>query len=103
MTSSGSTWLRSPHRTISAIRRLILPLNSCSRWCRSYRRPVARQQVERSCRTAVAPHSAVMEEYAMPSPLTVPPRSFHRGLLYAPVVTDLDAFDAHIAFLGIPY
>lgn len=39
----------------------------------------------------------------MSLPLTAPPRQIHRSLLYAPVVTDLDALDAHIAFLGIPY
>lgn len=39
----------------------------------------------------------------MPSFLTVPPRLGHQSFLYAPVVTDLDALDAHFAILGIPY
>jgi len=38
----------------------------------------------------------------MPLPLTIPPRQTHKSLLNAPVVTDLDAIDARIAFLGIP-
>lgn len=39
----------------------------------------------------------------MTVPLTQKPRLGHQSFLYAPVVTDLDALDAHFAFLGIPY
>jgi agmatinase len=35
--------------------------------------------------------------------LTVPPKVGHPTLLYASPAPDLDALDAHIAFLGIPY
>lgn len=39
----------------------------------------------------------------MTCPLTEPAARSYGSLLYAPVCTDLDALDAHIAFLGIPY
>lgn len=39
----------------------------------------------------------------MALPLTVPPKRGHGSFLYSPVVTDLDALDAHVAILGIPY
>jgi agmatinase len=39
----------------------------------------------------------------MDLPLTVPPKTGHKSFLYAPVSTDLDNLDAHIAFLGIPH
>lgn len=39
----------------------------------------------------------------MSLPLTVPPKVGHKSFLYAPLVTDLDGLDAHIAFLGIPF
>ena len=39
----------------------------------------------------------------MAIPLTVPPKTGHKSFLYAPVHTDLDTLDAHIAFLGIPH
>lgn len=39
----------------------------------------------------------------MSLPLTVPPKTGHKSFLYAPICTDLDALDAHIAFLGIPH
>lgn len=39
----------------------------------------------------------------MPLPLTIPSKAAHASFLWAPVDTDLDALDAHIAFLGIPY
>ena len=37
------------------------------------------------------------------SPLTVAARTTPGSFLYAPVDTDLDALDAHVAFLGIPH
>jgi agmatinase len=39
----------------------------------------------------------------MSLPLTVPPRAGHQSFLYSPVVTDLDALEADVAILGIPY
>jgi agmatinase len=39
----------------------------------------------------------------MTLPLTVPPKSRNESFLWSPVVTDLDALDADIAILGIPY
>ena len=39
----------------------------------------------------------------MAFPLTVPSNPGHPSFLWSPVQTDLDALDAHIAFLGIPY
>jgi agmatinase len=36
-------------------------------------------------------------------PLTVPPSQSHQTFLYSPLVTDLDALDAHVAILGIPH
>ena len=39
----------------------------------------------------------------MAIPLTAPPKTGHKSFLYAPVHTDLDTLDAHIAFLGIPH
>jgi agmatinase len=39
----------------------------------------------------------------MTLPLTVPPKAGHNSFLYAPVHTDFDTLDAHIAFLGIPH
>lgn len=37
------------------------------------------------------------------APLTVPADVTHGSFLYAPVCTDLDALDADIVFMGIPY
>lgn len=37
------------------------------------------------------------------TPLTVPPSTVDQTFLYSPLNTDLDALDAHVAFLGIPY
>ena len=39
----------------------------------------------------------------MEVPLTVPPKQGHKTLLYAQSAQDLDALDAHIAVLGIPF
>jgi agmatinase len=39
----------------------------------------------------------------MALPLTVPPSLKHQSLLWSPICTDLDALDAHIAILGIPF
>lgn len=39
----------------------------------------------------------------MALPLTVEPSKAHQSFLFAPISTDLDNLDAHIAFLGIPY
>jgi agmatinase len=39
----------------------------------------------------------------MALPLTVPPSLKHQSLLWSPVCTDLDALDAHIAVLGVPF
>lgn len=39
----------------------------------------------------------------MAPPLCVPPKAGHQTFLYSPLVTDLDALDAHIAFIGMPY
>lgn len=39
----------------------------------------------------------------MSLPLTVAPFSGHDSFLYMPVHTDLENFDAHIAFIGLPY
>ncbi|WP_321868699.1 agmatinase [Paraburkholderia tropica] len=39
----------------------------------------------------------------MSLPLTVAPFAGHPSFLYSPVQTDLDALDAHIAILGMPY
>jgi len=39
----------------------------------------------------------------MPLPLTVPPPVGRQGFLWSPVSTDLDALDAHVAILGMPY
>lgn len=36
-------------------------------------------------------------------PLTVPPPPGHLTFLWSPLQTDLDALDAHVAILGIPY
>ncbi|WP_298954623.1 agmatinase [uncultured Methylobacterium sp.] len=35
--------------------------------------------------------------------LTVPPRAPHQTFLYSPLATDLDALDAHVAFIGMPF
>src|SRR4030081_978791 len=42
-------------------------------------------------------------EDALALPLTVPPSLKHQSLLWSPRCTDLDALDAHIAILGIPF
>jgi agmatinase len=42
-------------------------------------------------------------EDALALPLTVPPSLKHQSLLWSPICTDLDALDAHIAILGIPF
>ncbi len=39
----------------------------------------------------------------MQLPLTIPPKQGHKTLLYATPAMDLDALDAHIAVLGIPF
>ena len=39
----------------------------------------------------------------MALPLTVPPSLKHQSLLWSPICTDLDALDAHVAILGIPF
>lgn len=39
----------------------------------------------------------------MALPLTVPPPLQHQSFLWSPICTDLDALDAHIAILGIPF
>lgn len=39
----------------------------------------------------------------MSAPLTVPPAAPHQTFLYSPLQTDLDALDAHVAILGIPF
>lgn len=39
----------------------------------------------------------------MPLPLTVEPSKPTQSFLWSPISTDLDALDAHIAILGIPY
>jgi agmatinase len=39
----------------------------------------------------------------MPFPLTVPPKTGHKTLLYAELVTDLDSLEADFAVLGMPY
>ena len=39
----------------------------------------------------------------MNDPLTVPPERSPQGFLDFPVVTDLDALDAHFALLGVPF
>lgn len=39
----------------------------------------------------------------MPLPLTVPPSQSHQTFLYSPLATDLDALDAHVAIIGMPY
>ena len=39
----------------------------------------------------------------MAMPLTVPPSTVYQSFLYAPIQTDLDGLDAHVAFLGIPH
>src|SRR5258708_19072208 len=42
-------------------------------------------------------------EDALALPLTRPPSLKHQSLLGSPICTDLDALDAHIAILGIPF
>lgn len=39
----------------------------------------------------------------MSLPLTVPPSTVDETFLYSPLVTELDALDAHVAYLGIPF
>ncbi len=39
----------------------------------------------------------------LPLPLTVWPSLVNEGFLYSPIVTDLDALDAHVAIMGIPH
>src|SRR5581483_536254 len=39
----------------------------------------------------------------MTLPLIVPPTLRHQSLLWSPICTDLDALDAHVAILGIPF
>jgi agmatinase len=39
----------------------------------------------------------------MTTPLTVPPSAVERTFLFSPLCVDLDALDAHVAILGIPY
>ncbi|ALA20414.1 MULTISPECIES: agmatinase [Chelatococcus] len=39
----------------------------------------------------------------MALPLTVPPTTKHQSFLWSPISTDLDALDAHVAILGIPF
>ncbi len=39
----------------------------------------------------------------MPLPLTVPPRQDYKTFLDLPLALDLDALDAHVAILGLPY
>ena len=48
-------------------------------------------------------HQRVPEEVFMPMTLTQPPKQAQRTFLYAPLATDLDALEADVAILGIPY